>query len=43
MIKGVVEPYGPLDAEVLWIGEAPGWEEVAAGQPFVGMSGKMGS
>ena len=36
-----VEPYGPRDAELVIIGEAPGTEEARVGQPFVGPSGKM--
>ena len=31
---------GPLDADVMLVGEAPGAEEVAAGEPFVGNAGK---
>lgn len=32
---------GRLDAPVLFVGEAPGAEEDARGQPFVGRSGKL--
>lgn len=32
---------GTLGAEVLFVGEAPGREEDAAGQPFVGRSGRL--
>lgn len=32
---------GRLDADVLFVGEAPGAEEDARGQPFVGRSGKL--
>lgn len=32
---------GPLDAEVMIVGEAPGADEVARGRPFVGMSGEL--
>ncbi len=32
---------GPPDAELLWVGEAPGAEEDAAGRPFVGASGRL--
>lgn len=32
---------GPLDAELLWVGEAPGAAEDAAGRPFVGASGRF--
>jgi len=32
---------GPLDAELLWVGEAPGAQEDVAGRPFVGASGQF--
>ena len=32
---------GPLDAEILFIGEAPGVNEDKQGRPFVGQSGKF--
>ena len=32
---------GPLDAEVMFLGEAPGADEDASGQPFVGQSGQL--
>jgi uracil-DNA glycosylase len=32
---------GPLDADIMIIGEAPGKEEVLQGQPFIGRSGKL--
>jgi len=32
---------GPIDASVLFIGEAPGREEDASGRPFVGPAGKV--
>lgn len=32
---------GALDADVLFVGEAPGAEEDARGQPFVGRSGQL--
>ncbi len=32
---------GPLDADVVLIGEAPGREEDASGRPFVGSAGKI--
>lgn len=35
-----VPAHGPLDAEVMIVGEAPGVEEEQSGMPFVGMSGK---
>ncbi len=37
---GKVGPSGPLDANILIVGEAPGEEEVKRGMPFVGASGK---
>ena len=40
--RGVAVPgEGPLDAELLWVGEAPGAAEDAAGLPFVGASGRF--
>jgi DNA polymerase len=35
-----VPPDGPLDAEVLAIGEAPGYEEDKGGVPFIGRAGR---
>src|SRR5439155_17990254 len=32
---------GPLDAEVTFVGEAPGSEEDAQGEPFVGKGGQL--
>ena len=32
---------GPLDAEILIVGEAPGKDEEIAGIPFVGQAGKL--
>lgn len=32
---------GPLDAEIMFIGEAPGQEEARQGKPFVGRSGQL--
>lgn len=32
---------GPLDSPVMFVGEAPGEEEVTQGKPFVGKSGKL--
>ena len=31
---------GPEDAEILFVGEAPGWHEDQQGRPFVGPAGK---
>lgn len=35
----VVPGEGPADAELLFIGEAPGWNEDQQGRPFVGAAG----
>lgn len=35
----VVPGEGPEDAELLFIGEAPGWHEDQQGRPFVGPAG----
>jgi uracil-DNA glycosylase family 4 len=32
---------GPLDAEIMFIGEAPGFNEDQQGRPFVGQAGKL--
>ena len=32
---------GPSDAEVMFIGEAPGWHEDQQGRPFVGPAGQL--
>src|SRR3712207_4107034 len=32
---------GPLDAEIMFIGEAPGYHEDQQGRPFVGQAGKL--
>ena len=32
---------GPFDAEIMFIGEAPGQEEARQGKPFVGRSGQL--
>ncbi|MCD6549392.1 uracil-DNA glycosylase [Candidatus Micrarchaeota archaeon] len=37
----VVPGEGPADAEVMFIGEAPGREEDLSGRPFVGAAGKI--
>jgi DNA polymerase len=37
----IVNGTGPTDADLLFIGEAPGAEEDAAGEPFVGRSGDV--
>jgi len=40
-VEGVVPGYGPTNAEVIFVGEAPGRTEQAMGVPFVGQSGKL--
>ena len=37
----VVPGTGPVDAEIMFIGEAPGKNEDIKGEPFVGQSGKL--
>jgi len=37
----VVKPIGPLDAKIMFVGEAPGREEEIQGIPFVGGAGKV--
>ena len=37
----VVPGTGPADAEIMFIGEAPGAKEDTQGEPFVGQSGKL--
>lgn len=36
-----VDSYGDESAEIVIVGEAPGFEEMKKGQPFVGRSGKL--
>jgi DNA polymerase-1 len=36
-----VPPFGPEDAELVIVGEAPGREELRAGRPFVGPAGRL--
>jgi DNA polymerase len=36
----VVPGEGPEDAEIMFVGEAPGWHEDQQGRPFVGPAGK---
>lgn len=35
----VIPPEGPLDASIALVGEAPGYNEIRLGRPFVGPSG----
>lgn len=35
-----VKPSGPIPAQIMIVGEAPGWDEERAGEPFVGVSGQ---
>ena len=37
----IVGSSGPVNADIIFIGEAPGAEEVKAGEPFVGSSGRL--
>jgi uracil-DNA glycosylase len=39
--KKAVAGVGPADAEIMFIGEAPGFHENEQGKPFVGASGKF--
>lgn len=39
--KNAVLGEGPLDAEVMFVGEAPGYNEDVQGKPFVGSAGKF--
>lgn len=39
--KNVVFGDGPLDAKLVFVGEAPGYEEDIQGLPFVGRAGKL--
>lgn len=39
--KSAVGIRGPIDAPVIFIGEAPGMEEIHTGKPFTGLSGKL--
>lgn len=39
--KNAVPGEGPLDADVMLVGEAPGRKEDEQGRPFVGMAGKL--
>lgn len=41
MRKNVVFGEGPYDADIVFIGEAPGEEEDREGRPFVGKAGKL--
>lgn len=36
-----VGPYGPSNAKIFFVGEAPGENEVKAGRPFVGKAGEL--
>lgn len=40
-MKQLVKGDGPLNAPVLWVGEAPGNMEVIKGRPFVGPTGQL--
>ena len=38
---GFVPPEGPVNAPIVWLGEGPGYDEVAMGRPFIGAAGSM--
>lgn len=38
---GFVQPSGPENAPILFLGEAPGYDEAATGIPFIGAAGSM--
>jgi uracil-DNA glycosylase family 4 len=38
-VSSTCPPHGPLDAPIVWIGEAPGKTEMERGMPFCGSSG----
>lgn len=39
-IGGWITGSGPIPCDILFVGEAPGKNEVEQGKPFVGMAGK---
>ena len=39
--KVLVRGFGPKDAKIAFVGEAPGYNEVKKGKPFVGTSGDL--
>ena len=41
MVMRLVKGSGPLDAKIVIVGEAPGREEEARGEPFIGASGRL--
>ncbi len=41
MQSRLVKGEGPKDAQIMFVGEAPGREEARAGRPFVGSSGQL--
>lgn len=41
LTSNVVPPDGPLEAKILFVGEAPGEEEDELGTPFVGAAGQL--
>lgn len=40
-LRGYIDGYGPLDAPLVVVGEAPGEDEEREGRPFVGKSGQL--
>jgi len=41
LTTNIVPPEGPIDADICWIGEAPGAEEDGQRRPFVGSAGGL--
>lgn len=39
--RPLVSSCGPLDADILLVGEFPGWEEIKKGAPFVGRTEEL--
>lgn len=39
--RTLIDPVGPLGAEILLVGEFPGWDEIRQGAPFVGRTGDV--
>src|SRR5262245_43508272 len=39
--QALVPSEGPPDARIMFVGEAPAWEEVRGGRPFIGRAGSM--
>jgi len=41
MFTPIVQPYGDTNSKIAFIGEAPSYEELKKGEPFVGRSGQI--